>query len=123
MPDIDFKMVGGIGAGLLVVVLLVGGLTGMIPIFSFGVNADEFLATVIREYPAAYEGEAEQWKLFKEKHFSTARKLVQQIGNDPSAGRMKDAANNAYQLLAISWDYKDRIPEAFEKLRKGYIGG
>lgn len=119
----DPKVLGGIGGGLLVLILLIGGITGTIPIFGMSVDRDEFLSKVIREYPAAYEGEKEGWNAFKSKYFETSRELVQQIRNDPEAGRMKDAAGHAYHLLAISWDFKEKIPDTFEKLKKSYFGG
>lgn len=121
------KVLGIIGGGLALVLILVGGFMGIIPLPGFGVDPESFFKEFAAEYPKMKDGSAEDWKQFKTEKSAVARgiarDLAPSVGTDPKAKRFQRAALLVTKIVTIDQADKEKHTEAYAEFNKMLVGG
>lgn len=121
------KVLGIIGGGLAVVLILVGGFMGIIPLPGFGVDPESFFKEFAAEYPKKKAGSAEEWKQFKVDTSAVARTIARDlaptVGTDPKAKRFQRAALLVSKLVGIDQADNEKHTEVYGEFNKMLVGG
>ena len=121
------KVLGMIGGGVAVLLILVGGFMGIIPLPGFGVNPDSFFKEFAGEYQKAHAGSVKEWQDFKGEYVGTARQIARSLassaGSDPNAKRQQNAALIVDRIMRTDQADKEKHQSLYAEFNKVLVGG